>query len=234
WMGPATRQAALQKLDQMGERIGYPDKWRDYSGLEIDRGPFALNVMRGNAFEATREVNKIDQPIDPTEWDMTPQTVNAYYDPSRNNINFPAAILQPPFFDAGAPDSVNYGAIGFVMGHEMTHGFDDEGAQFDGKGNLHNWWTVEDFAAFHARTQCIADQFSRFTVEGVHLDGNLVVGEATADLGGIVLAYRAFHAAIAGGSLAPDMAGYTPDQQFFIAAAHIWAANVRPEEARLL
>src|SRR5262249_20696176 len=154
-------------------------------GLVVDRGPWALNVRRGNAFEMRREIDKIDKPVDRTEWDMTPQTVNAYYDPSMNGINFPAGILPPPFFDPAAPAAVDYGAIGWVMGHEMTHGFDDEGAQFDGKGNLRNWWTPEDLERFHALTSCIADQFSAFTVDGVHLDGQLVVGEATADLGGL-------------------------------------------------
>jgi putative endopeptidase len=232
WMGPSTRAEAALKLSQMGERIGYPDVWRDYGPLVVDRGPYVLNVLRGKAFEERRELDKIDHPVDRTEWEMTPQTVNAYYDPSTNDINFPAAILQPPFFDPAAPLAVNEGAIGFVMGHEMTHGFDDEGAQFDGKGNLRNWWTPDDLARFKAQTSCIADQFSSYEVEGVRLDGRLVVGEATADLGGLTLAYRAFHAAMSG-EPAADVLGYSPDQQFFLAAAHVWAQNVRPEEARL-
>jgi len=232
WMSEGTRAAAQDKLAQMDERIGYPDTWRDYSGLVVDRGPWAVNVLRGRAFEARRELDKIDRPVDRSEWQMTPQTVNAYYDPSMNDINFPAAILQPPFFDPDAPAAVNHGAIGFVMGHEMTHGFDDQGAQFDGRGNLRDWWTAEDLTRFHALTACIADQFSGYSVDGVHLDGALVKGEAAADLGGWTLAYRAFHAdpeAVA----APTLAGLTPDQQFFLAGAHIWASNVRPEEARL-
>jgi putative endopeptidase len=232
WMSPATRAEAVAKLAQMGERIGYPDKWRDYGPLVIDKGPWVLNVLRGRAFEERRELDKIDRPVDRTEWEMTPQTVNAYYDPSTNDINFPAAILQAPFFDPAAPLAMNEGAIGFVMGHEMTHGFDDEGAQFDGKGNLRNWWTPEDLAHFRAQTSCIADQFSRYEVEGVHLDGLLVVGEATADLGGLTLAYRAFHAAMRP-TAAPYVSGFSPNQQFFLAAAHVWAQNVRPEEARL-
>jgi putative endopeptidase len=232
WMSPATRAEAILKLGQMGERIGYPDKWRSYRGLVVDRGPWVRNVLRGKAFEVRRELDKIDRPVDRDEWQMTPQTVNAYYDPSTNQINFPAAILQPPFFDPEAPTAVNTGAIGFVMGHEMTHGFDDEGAQFDGKGNLRNWWTADDLARFRSLTSCIADQFSKYEVEGVRLDGKLVVGEATADLGGLTLAYRAFHS-LNQGELAPVVAGYTPDQQFFLAAAHVWAQNVRPEEARL-
>ena len=232
WMTPATRQAAVAKLDMMGERIGYPDKWRDYSTLRIDRGPYVLNVMRANEFEQQRELNKIGKPVDRDEWFMTPQTVNAYYDPSMNNINFPAGILQPPFFDPQAPAAVNYGAMGWVMGHEMTHGFDDQGAQFDGHGNLKNWWTPEDAKRFHAATSCISDQFSRYTVDGnLHVQGKLVTGEETADLGGMMLAWRAFHASGAY-KTAKTVDGLTPDQQFFLGGAHIWAANIRPAEAR--
>jgi len=232
WMTPETRIAAIKKLDMMGERIGYPDKWLDYSPLTIDRGPLVLNVMRASEFSAKHELNKIGKPVDKTEWDMTPQTINAYYDPSLNNINIPAGILQPPFFDPKAPSALNYGAIGFVVGHEMTHGFDDQGAQFDGKGNLNNWWTPADLKNFKAATQCIADNFSKYTVaDNIHLLGNLVVGEATADLGGLTLASRAFHAS-ADFAQAKTLAGYTPDQQFFLGAAHIWASNIRPEEQR--
>jgi putative endopeptidase len=232
WMSPATRQAALVKLDLMGERIGYPDKWRDYSALRIDRGPYVLNVMRANEFEQRRELNKIGKPVDRTEWQMTPQTVDAYYDPPQNNINFPAGILQPPFFDPKAPPALNYGALGWVMGHEMTHGFDDEGAQFDGHGNLRNWWTPEDAKRFHAATSCISNHFSRYTVDGdLHVQGKLVTGEETADLGGLTLAWRAFHASSAYQD-AKTIDGYTPDQQFFIGAAHVWASNIRPAEAR--
>ncbi len=232
WMTPATRKAALAKLDLMGERIGYPDKWRDYASLRIDRGPYVLNVMRANEFEQKRELNKIGKPVDLSEWFMTPQEVNAYYDPSMNNINFPAGILQPPFFDPKAPAAVNYGAIGWVMGHEMTHGFDDQGAQFDGHGNLKNWWTPEDAKRFHAATACISNQFSGYTVDGdLHVQGKLVTGEETADLGGLMLAWRAFHASRAYKS-ASALDGFTPDQQFFIGAAHVWASNIRPAEAR--
>ncbi len=232
WMTPATRQAAMVKLDMMGERIGYPDKWRDYSTLRIDRGPYVLNVMRANEFEQKRELNKIGKPLDRNEWYMTPQTVNAYYAPSMNNINFPAGILQPPFFDPNAPAAVNYGAIGWVMGHEMTHGFDDQGAQFDGHGNLKNWWTPEDAKRFHAATSCVSNHFSSYTVDGdLHVQGKLVTGEETADLGGMMLAWRAFHASSAYKD-AKTIDGYTPDQQFFIAGAHVWANSTRPAEAR--
>ncbi|HEV2443284.1 MAG TPA: M13 family metallopeptidase [Steroidobacteraceae bacterium] len=233
WMTPATRQAAIAKLDLMGERIGYPDKWRDYSTLRIDRGPYVLNVMRANEFEQRRELNEIGKPVDRSEWEMTPQEVNAYYFPPMNNINFPAGILQPPFFDPKAPLALNYGAIGWVMGHEMTHGFDDEGSQFDGHGNLKNWWTAQDAKRFHAATSCISNQFSGYTVDGdLHVQGKLVTGEETADLGGLMLAWRAFHASSAYKD-AKTIDGFTPDQQFFIGAAHVWASNMRPAEARL-
>jgi len=234
WMAAATRRAAIAKLELMGERIGYPDKWRDYSRLRIDRGPYVLNVMRANEFEQRRELNEIGKPVDRSEWLMTPQEVNAYYDPPMNNINFPAGILQPPFFDPKAPAALNYGAVGWVMGHETTHGFDDEGSQFDGHGNLKNWWTPQDAKRFHAATSCISSQFSGYTVDGgLHLQGKLVMGEATADLGGLMLAWRAFHASSAYKS-AKTIDGFTPDQQFFIGAAHVWADNTRPAEARRL
>jgi putative endopeptidase len=230
WMSPETRKAAQVKLSQMGERIGYPDKWRDYSKLEVKRDSYVQNVMRAQLFLNERELNKIGKPVDKEEWDMTPQTVNAYYDPSMNNINFPAGILQPPFFDPNAPAAVNYGAVGFVMGHEMTHGFDDQGAQFDGHGNLKNWWTADDLKKFHVATDCISDHFSTYTVAGgAHVQGHLITGEATADLGGLTLAYRAFHASQAYKD-AKTIDGFTPDQQFFLGAAHVWAENIRPEE----
>ncbi|STY30568.1 metallopeptidase PepO, peptidase, M13 family [Legionella wadsworthii] len=232
WMTPATRQAALNKLDMMEERVGYPSKWRDYSKLVINRGPYVLNVIRANEFLTKRDLNKIGKPIDRTEWVMAPQTINAYYDPSMNNLNIPAGILQPPFFDPNAPAALNYGAIGFVMGHEMTHGFDDQGSQFDGHGNLKNWWTKSDLEKFKAATQCIVDQFSQYTVEdNLHVQGKLVVGEAAADLGGITLAYRAFRKSDAYKN-APTINGLTPDQQFFIATAHVWATNIRPQQLR--
>lgn len=230
WMDPATRKAALKKLALMEERIGYPTKWRDYSSLKIDRGPYVLNVMRANEFLVNRDLNKIGKPIDRTEWAMTPQTINAYYDPSMNNLNIPAGILQPPFFDPKAPMALNYGSIGFVMGHEMTHGFDDQGAQFDGNGNLKNWWTADDLKQFQAATQCIVDQFSKYTVDGgMHVQGKLVVGEATADLGGITLAYRAFQRSKEY-KKALEINGMTPDQQFFLGTAHVWATNIRPQQ----
>ncbi|RUR13593.1 M13 family metallopeptidase [Legionella sp. km772] len=232
WMTPATRTAALKKLELMQERIGYPEKWRDYSSLKIDRGPYVLNVMRANQFLVQRDLKKIGKPLDRTEWAMSPQTINAYYDPSMNNLNMPAGILQPPFFDPKAPAAVNYGSVGFVMGHEMTHGFDDQGAQFDGNGNLKNWWSPSDLTKFNQATQCISDQFSKYVVDGdMHVQGKLVVGEATADLGGITLAYKAFHRS-SEYKQAKVIDGMTPDQQFFLGVAHVWANNMRPQQMR--
>jgi putative endopeptidase len=232
WMSPETRVAALQKLKLMEERVGYPSKWWDYSSLKVDRGPYVLNVIRANEFLINRDLDKIGQPIDRSEWGMTPQTINAYYDPSMNNLNLPAGILQAPFFDPDAPAAVNYGAIGFVIGHEMTHGFDDQGAQFDGNGNLNNWWKPNDLAQFNKATQCISDQYSQYVVDGnLPVQGKLVVGEATADLGGITLAYRAFHRSKAYKN-AKTIDGFTPDQQFFLGTAHVWAMNIRPQQLR--
>lgn len=233
WMTPATRTAALKKLSQIEDRVGYPDKWWDYSRLSIDQGPYVLNILHVNQFLVDRDLNKIDKPVDRSEWEMTPQTVNAYYDPSMNNINLPAGILNSPLFAIDAPAAVNYGGIGFVIGHEITHGFDDKGALFDGKGNLNNWWAPEDLKRFEQATQCIVKQYSSYQAAGLPVKGELVVGEATADLGGLAIAYRAFHQAQAN-KKAPTIAGFTPDQQFFLSVAHVWAANIRPEQARNL
>jgi putative endopeptidase len=232
WMSDATRAKALDKLALIEERIGYPDVWRDYSKLSVDRGPYVLNVLRANAFETARELAKIGKPVDRTEWAYAPQVINAYYDPSMNNINFLAGILQPPFFDPSAPPAFNYGAVGAVIGHEITHGFDDEGSQFDGHGNLVNWWTKEDNEKFQVGVDCIASQFSGYTVDGeFHIKGKLVAGESIADLGGVLLAFRAFQAS-PGYSTAASVGGYTPDQQFFIAYARMYGEDVRPEQAR--
>lgn len=233
WMAESTRKAALAKLDLMKERIGYPETWWDYSSLKIDRGPYVLNVLRANQFLIRRDLNKIGKPVDKTEWGMTPQTINAYYDPSMNNINFPAAILQPPLFDPKAPAAANYGAIGFVIGHEITHGFDDQGAKFDGKGNLKNWWTAEDAKRFKAATQCLVKQFNQYKIGDLSVNGELVLGEATADLGGLNLAYKAFLASNEY-KKAKTLDGLTPEQQFFLSSAHVWALNMRPEQARNL
>ncbi|HET7306897.1 MAG TPA: M13 family metallopeptidase [Gammaproteobacteria bacterium] len=233
WMTPATKKQALKKLSLITEKVGYPDKWRDYSKLTINRGPYVLNTLRAAEFETQRELNKIGKPVDRSEWGMTPQTVNAYYNPSMNEIVFPAGILQPPFFNPNAPAAINYGEIGAAIGHEITHGFDDQGSQYDGQGNLRNWWTAGDLTRFKAQAKCITDQFSTYTVAGgAHVQGNLVTGEAIADLGGLKLAYLAYHASDAA-KHAHSIGGFTPDQLFFWAYANSWAASTRPKAAQL-
>jgi putative endopeptidase len=234
WMSPETKKQALTKLQAFLNKIGYPDKWRDYSALSIDRGPFVLNRVHADAFEVKRDLNKIGRPVDRTEWQMSPPTVNAYYNPLINEIVFPAGILQPPYFDAEADDAYNYGGMGSVIGHEMSHGFDDTGAQFDATGNLKNWWTEDDLKNFKARAQCVIDQFNGFEVEkGLNVNGNLVVGESIGDLGGLVIAYSAFQKATAG-KPKKVIDGFTPEQRFFLGYARGWATNMRPELARLI
>jgi predicted metalloendopeptidase len=229
WMSEPTRREALSKLAAMSLKVGYPDVWRDYSAYEVVRGSYAENIRRGSMFEIARNLRKIGQPVDRTEWDMTPPTVNAYYDPNRNEIVFPAGILQPPFFDAAADDALNYGAIGAVIGHEMTHGFDDEGRQYDAQGNLRNWWTPGDLKNFQALAGCIEKQFNGFVVaEGVHENGKLVLGESIADLGGVTIAHMALEHALGGnaGNLAD---GFTSEQRFFLGWARVWGTVARPE-----
>jgi putative endopeptidase len=234
WMSPETRKQAAVKLDAIAIKIGYPDKWRDYSSLKVDRGPYAGNVIRGGQFEVARELAKIGKPVDRTEWGMTPPTVNAYYNPSMNEIVFPAGILQPPFYDANRDDAMNYGGIGAVIGHEMTHGFDDQGAKFDAQGNLKNWWTPEDLANFKARGDCVAKQFDEFEVEpGLHENGKLVEGESIADLGGLTISYAAMEKSF-DGKTPEKIDGFTPEQRYFISFAQIWAGSVRPEFGRLM
>ena len=234
WMSDPTRKQAITKLDAFLNKIGYPDKWRDYSSLEIDRGPYVLNRARAAAFEKRRDLKKIGQPVDKTEWGMSPPTVNAYYNPQINEIVFPAGILQPPFFDADADDAYNYGGMGSVIGHEMTHGFDDTGAQFDATGNFSNWWTPDDLKEFKARAECVVNQFNSFEVEkGLNQNGKLVVGESIADLGGLVVAYAAFQKAMEG-KPRKVIDGFTPEQRFFLGYARGWATNMRPELARML
>ena len=233
WMTEATKKQALIKLQAVQNKIGYPDKWRDYSQLSIVRGDALGNFLRANEFESRRQLAKIGQPVDKNEWGMTPPTVNAYYDPQENNINFPAGILQPPFFDRKGDDAVNYGGIGVVIGHELTHGFDDEGRKFDAQGNLRDWWTEQDAKAFEERARCLVDEYSGFTaVDNVHLNGKLTLGENTADNGGLrlsLMALRNNH-----GADGPAMNGFTPEQRFFIAFAQIWCENARPEYERLM
>jgi len=234
WMSDPTRKLAIVKLDAFLNKIGYPDKWRDYSSLKVDRSSYLNNRFNANAFGKRRDLNKIGKPVDKTEWVMSPPTVNAYYNPQINEIVFPAGILQPPFFDAEADDAFNYGGMGSVIGHEMTHGFDDQGSQFDSTGNLANWWTDVDKKAFNERAQCVIDQFSSFEVEkGLNQNGKLVAGESIADLGGLVVAYAAFQKAMEG---KPRVVidGFTPEQRFFLGYARGWANNIRPEFARML
>jgi putative endopeptidase len=234
WMSPATRKAAIEKLEAFGIKIGYPDKWRDYSALKIDRSSYARNVFRAAEFENARDLAKIGKPVDRGEWGMTPPTVDAYNNPQLNEIVFPAGILQPQFYDPKRDDAYNYGAIGAVIGHEITHGFDDQGAQFDPRGNLKNWWTPEDLKNFQERGECVAKQFDGYEVEkGLHENGKLVEGESIADLGGATLAYAAFQKSLLGKPGEKDANGFTPEQRFFLGYAENWAVNVRPELARL-
>jgi putative endopeptidase len=234
WMGPATRQQALVKLAAFTRKIGYPDKWRDYSAYQVDRISYASNQMRGAEFAFKRDLNKIGKPVDRAEWDMTPPTVNAYYNPEMNEIVFPAGILQPPFFDPDADDASNFGGMGAVIGHEMTHGFDDEGRKFDAQGNLRDWWTPEDEKNFNERAQCVKKQFESYTVQDtLHENGDLVLGESIADLGGLNIAYRALGKELEG-KKRPLIGGFTPEQRFFAAYTQIWAANDRPEYERLM
>ncbi len=235
WMSQATRTQALAKLAKIEEKIGYPDKWKDYSALAIDRTSYLGNMFRAAEFEFQRDLAKIGQPVDRTEWHMTPPTVNAYYNPSMNEIVFPAGILQPPFFDPNADDAVNYGAIGAVMGHEITHGFDDHGSQYDGNGNLRDWWAPADLAAFKARGEKIVNQASAYAVDAdTHLNGKLVEGEAIADVGGVTLAYKAYQRSLQGKPKPPVIDGFTGNQRFFLGFATVWASSVRPEFARML
>jgi putative endopeptidase len=234
WMGPETRAQAEAKLKAFGVKIGYPDKWRDYSGLKIDRASYMQNELRGAEFEFQRQLNKIGKPVDRTEWGMTPPTVNAYYRSSMNEIVFPAGILQPPFYDPKADDAVNYGGMGAVIGHEISHGFDDQGSKFDAEGNLKNWWTADDLKNFKERAQCVSNQFDGYVVDGdLHENGKLVLGESIGDLGGLTIAYAAYEKSLEGKPRPPDKDGFTPEQRFFLGWAQVWGMNVRPEYARL-
>jgi predicted metalloendopeptidase len=236
WMDEPTKQAALKKLAAFTVKIGYPDKWRDYSTLKIDKGPYVLNALRAENFEAKRELNKIGKPVDRTEWGMTPPTVNAYYNPNMNEIVFPAGILQPPFFYAKADDAINYGGIGAVIGHEMTHGFDDQGRQYDEVGNLRDWWSPDSAAKFKERSGAIVTQYSEYEpLPGLHINGELTQGENIADLGGVKLAYAALQKALDKNPGARDkkIDGFTPEQRFFLSYAQIWRAKQRDEDLKL-
>jgi len=233
WMGPETRKQALAKLHTVVNKIGYPDKWRDYSSVSIARGDFVGDVSRSVVFESRRELNKIGKPVDRTEWQITPPTVDAYYDPQMNDINFPAGVLQPPLFDPKMDDAPNYGNTGSTIGHELTHGFDDEGRQFDAHGNLKDWWTKKDADAFQQRTACVVNQYAQYTVvDDIKINSKLTEGEDVADLGGTILAYLAWKDATSGKNLKP-VDGFSPDQRFFIGLAQWACGDERPESKRV-
>ena len=233
WMGEETKKRALDKLHSIVNKIGYPEKWRDYSSIRIVRDDYFGNVERAAIFESQRQLAKIGRPVDRSEWQMTPPTVNAYYDPQMNDINFPAGVLQPPLFDPKIDDAPNYGNTGATIGHELTHGFDDEGRQFDAKGDLKDWWTKNDAEEFEKRAKCISDQYSSYTViDDIKINGKLTLGEDVADLGGTFLAYLAWKEATKGQKL-QEMDGFTPDQRFFIGMAQWACGDERPESKRL-
>ncbi len=234
WMSPETKKAALAKLEAFHVKIGYPDKWRDYSVLKIDRGAYVLNVLRASQFETARDLNKIGKPVDRSEWGMTPPTVDAYNNSQLNEIVFPAGILQPPFFDPKRDPAFNYGAMGAIIGHEITHGFDDQGAKFDLQGNMKDWWTENDLKEFESRGDCVAKQFDGYVVEGdLHMNGKLVEGESIADLGGLTIAYAAYEKSLQSKPAEKDANGFTPEQRFFLGFADAWKSNIRPELAKL-
>ena len=233
WMTPATKGQAIVKLKAITNKIGYPDRWRDYSSVVIKPDDPIGNSFRANDFEFHRVLNKIGQPLDRLQWDMTPPTVNAYYDPQMNNINFPAGILQPPFFYNNVDDAVNFGGIGMVIGHELTHGFDDQGRQFDAHGNLKDWWTPKDAEEFQQRAACVADEYGGFSVApGAFVNGKLTLGENTADNGGVRIALMALLNTI--GNQTAKIDGYTPEQRFFLSFGQIWCENGREEALRML
>jgi putative endopeptidase len=233
WMSDATKKAALLKLDAVVDRIGYPDRWRDYHAIRIAKDDALGNYQRALTFEQHRQYERIGRPTDPGSWMLTPPTVNAYYSPQGNNINFPAGMLQPPFYQAERDAAVNYGGAGEMIGHELTHGFDDQGRHFDGQGNLRDWWTEADGKAFEARATCVADQYSQYVVPGdVHVNGRLTLGENAADNGGLRLALMAYLAG-PGATPQPSLDGFTPEQRLFLGFGQLWCENARPEAERL-
>jgi putative endopeptidase len=235
-MTAATKEQAQVKLAGIANKVGHPEHFRDYSSIVVKREDPLGNAQRASAFEFRRQLDKIGKPVDRQEWGMTPPTVNAYYNASMNDINFPAGILQPPFFDAGRDEAFNYGGIGAVIGHELTHGFDDQGRKFDAKGNLRDWWTADDAREFEKRTGCIVDEYSKFEpVAGVHLNGKLTLGENTADNGGLRIAYMAYQKALAAGQ-APDkdVDGFTPLQRVFLGWSQVWCENRTEQVSRML
>jgi putative endopeptidase len=232
WMTPATRAKALEKLHQFTPHIGYPDKWRDYSTFQVSRDNLVGDIQNGAEFEWHRELKRIDQPVDKNEWGMSPPTVNAYYDPTVNAIFFPAAILQPPFFDPNADDAVNYGGIGAVIGHEISHGFDDQGSKYNGRGALQNWWTDEDRKNFDAKTKMLGAQYDSYEpLPGLHINGAFTMGENIADLAGLAISYKAYHISL-GGKPGKSIDGYTPDQRFYLSYGQIWRSKPRDSALR--
>jgi len=235
WMSDATKQQAYAKLAAVANKIGYPEKWRDYSSVVIKRDDYMGDEERARAFEVHRNLNKIGKAVDKSEWGMTPPTVNAYYSPPQNNINFPAGILQPPFYNQKADDAVNLGAIGVVVGHELTHGFDDQGRKYDGAGNLRDWWTAEDAKNFETRAECVVKEYDAFSpVDGVKLKGKLTLGENAADNGGIHLAYMALLRELGANRIQDTKVdGFTPEQRFFLGYAQVWCENSTDANARV-
>jgi endothelin-converting enzyme/putative endopeptidase len=236
WMDDPTRAKAEEKLARLGNKIGFPSKWRSYEGLEIGPRSYLQNMENATAFEARRRLRKVGEPVDREEWGMTPPTVNAYYDPTKNEMVFPAGILQPPFYGRDQAPPLNFGAIGLVVGHELTHGFDDQGRQFDAEGNLRDWWSKSVSAEFDKRAECVEKQFDGYVVvDDAHIKGKLTLGENIADLGGLKLSYAAFErAAKDTPQAAAPAAGFSPEQAFFLGFAQAWCANYRPEVLRLL
>ena len=231
WMSAETKAKAINKLSKIMVKVGYPDKWKDYSSMEISRDSYFENVLAANRFQIRENLNKYGKPVDITEWGMYPQTVNAYYNPLNNEIVFPAAILQPPFFGLDADDAVNYGAIGMVISHEMSHGFDDEGKQFDADGNMINWWTDEDAKNFTERTKVLVNQYNNFKVlDSLHVDGELTLGENIADNGGMNIAWDAFQLSLKGKKRPAAIDGFTPEQRFFLGYAKVWRQKMRDKE----
>jgi putative endopeptidase len=237
WMSPATKAKAQEKLAAVVDKIGYPNKWRDYSALTIQPGDSLGNSIRAREFESAYQLHKIGRPVDKGEWTMTPPTVNAYYEPTMNTINFPAGILQAAFYDRSASHATNYGHIGSIEGHELTHGFDDEGRKFDAQGNLKDWWTADDAKRFEQRTDCVVNEYNGFVaVDNLHVNGKLTLGENTADNGGLRLAWMALLADAANKQTPLDnktSTGYTPKQELFLGWAQNWCSTERPELLRL-
>jgi putative endopeptidase len=230
WMNEKTRQQALDKLQAMRIEVGYPSKWEDYGKLEIGRDSFVANIRQAGRFAFLKNLDQLGKPVDTSKWDMPPQIVNAGYNPVYNKMIFPAGILQPPFFFADADDAVNYGAIGMAIGHEMSHGFDDQGRWFDKDGNMRDWWTPEDSEKFKRQTQLLVEQYGAFTTEdGVHVNGELSLGENIADYAGLTMSLAGYHLSLAGKPAPAAIDGFSGDQRFFLSFAQVWRGKIRPE-----